>query len=287
MVELYSKIQASRSNLKGLVIPSKTRAVLPYTIGGAVMERSRGRASKREGYYVYDQEVVAYLHGYLKANGWKWAPRSLGKDGGSVLDFTQRSGECSFVSAALELLFYAPAPYGFQLAPDSVSLESYFGKNDAGFIANHDPAGAFGLGNNMIDRTTGQLIPGFFLWANHTVTKWAGDYYDANYNRTYRKLSDMARVDMAAHEQQWQTIGEADYLLNVVDTGNLSSRSSQVRALDGLYVQFVGGGPYVYKVIDLGTRLNEEANAELGSIPYVGPFPRPFRKDADYTIDVG
>ncbi|SMF11623.1 hypothetical protein SAMN06265365_105276 [Tistlia consotensis] len=290
MVKIYRTIQQNRQNLGALTIGYDRRARWPGTLGGAIMERSYGKAADRRsrgsGYYVYDREVVAWLHAFLKANRWEWSPQVEGADGGAVLDLQRTAGECSYVSAALELLFYAPAPYGFQLAQGSVELAPYGGRNGAGFIANHDPAGAFGLGYNIIDAGTQKLVPGFFLWGNHMVTKWAGDFYDANYNRTYRRLSDMARVEMASIDIKSQTIDGEDCTLFVNDTGSLSSRSSQVRALEGIYVKVANDGPYFRKLVALGKRLNGAIGAEQRSVPFVGPFPRPYREDADYSIKI-
>lgn len=281
MVDIYSTIQQNRLALDRLAFAPRQRAAWPFTLGGTIMQRSRGQASAQGGNYVYDDQVVGYLHAVLQANGWQWSPTQEGDDGGAVLDFDRNLGECSFVAAALEVLLYAPAPYGFELAQASVGLASYGGANAAGFIALHDPAVAFGLGYNIIDRTTGRLREGYYLWGNHTVTEWAGDFYDANYNRLYGRLSDMAAIEMQSVQQRVH----CDALQTIVETVDLSA--TRYAALDGLYVRTDGYGEYPQKLLELSRRQNRALGAEARSFPLVGPFARPYDETLPYTIDLG
>ncbi|SMF11650.1 hypothetical protein SAMN06265365_105273 [Tistlia consotensis] len=280
MVDIYRTIQLNRANLGAVNIGLAVQALWPNTLGGTIMQRSRGQAQYvHHGNYVYDDEVVGYLYSVLRANGWKWAPSVEGANGGAVLDFEQDAGECRYVSAALELLFYAPAPYGFQLPQGNVQTVQYNGANEAGFMAVHDPARAFGLGYNVISTTSRNLLPGYYLWANHWVTHWAGDYYDANYNRIYAALPAMAAIQMASVTPKSRDDGS--YLI-VVDTVDLSHTANA--ALDGLYVK-TQGNDYARQVIDRARQQNSTTyGAELRSVPFVGPFPRPYRDDGDYTI---
>ncbi|SMF11640.1 hypothetical protein SAMN06265365_105274 [Tistlia consotensis] len=279
MVEIYQDIQQKRSDLSTVKFDYKTQALWPETLGGAIMKRSRVQADVHGGNYVYDDEVLGYLHSYLAENGWKWQPSKPGKNGGAVLDLALSGGECRYVSAALELLFYAPAPYGFQLPEKAVKTVQYEGAKQSGFLSQHDPAKAFGLGYNIIDPKTKTLLEGFLFWPNHWVTEWGDDYYDANYNRIYRKLSDMSLLDV--DHDEYKKAGETSYISLVTAAPGQDCPEE----LDGFYVRTVGG-EYTAKTQQLAVTLNEKLGFELRTGVYVGPFPKPYDANKTYAIDL-
>ncbi|SMF11616.1 hypothetical protein SAMN06265365_105277 [Tistlia consotensis] len=282
MVEIYQTIEQHRHGLSQLHFDEDLEAAWPFTLGGTVMNRSLGQAIHQNTDYVVASQVQAYLNGFLRANRWEWNPRGYGGSGGAVLDFEQESGSCWFPAMSLELLLYAPLPYGFEQDQSEVTTREYKGAANSGFVTRHDHRRAFGLGYNIVNRNTTHLWQGYYFWGSHVVTAFDDQFYDPSYNRRYAEIDDMAFAEMARFDDSWNEAGTIR--TRAVTTADLSN--GPAAALDGVYVQITGGG-YGTRLAERAQSENRQLGADLYDLPFAGPFDKPFDPEANYQLDLG
>jgi hypothetical protein len=126
---------------------------------------------------------VDYIH--TSGNGLTWAGSGGGGGGTGLIDGDKTTGECAMFAKSLQVLAYAPSPYGLGVSQTDVDYVNYTGRYGNGFISNHPLAGLVRLRPNVANQE-------LYLWSNHKIVSYQGTFWDPMYKTTYKTKDQMA-----------------------------------------------------------------------------------------------
>ncbi|WP_144053801.1 hypothetical protein [Baaleninema simplex] len=200
MANEYTTLLNAPLTLTGNVPPSPAR-----TRGEAIITEYNRRRNLMHPVPAFDMTLLMNcLHQRFQADGWQWVPNSGAKaDGRQALEGrnVRNQGQCAVLAGALYALLICPHPFGCGQVPGLNDRVDSYNNGGLGFISAHPLAGIFSLPAHVYN--THGVLQGRYLWDNHYVVAYQGDWYDPSYNLVYNNaISDMAAEDLTTGETQ-------------------------------------------------------------------------------------
>ncbi|MBP0001239.1 MAG: hypothetical protein J7641_19985 [Cyanobacteria bacterium SID2] len=200
MANEYTSLLNVQLNLTGNVpgSPAGTR-------GEAIIAEYNRRRNLMVPIPAFDMDLLMdCLHQRFQTDGWQWVPNSGNKaDGRRALEGSnvRNQGQCAVLAGALYALLICPHPFGCGQVPGLNDEVDSYNNGGLGFISAHPLAGIFGLPARVYN--THGVLQGRYLWDNHYVVAYQGNWYDPSYNLVYNNaISDMAAEDLTTGETQ-------------------------------------------------------------------------------------